>query len=264
MMKRLEGFAARLILLAAAIGAWQLATRSGANPYFLPPSAIVSFMYRQWFDGPASHLWLTRDATGNVLPSVGRMLAGLAIASLAGIALGVAIGRARVLADLAEPLVHFGRAVPPPVAVPFFLFVFRSGAPMEIASIAFGVTWPVLVNTIDGARHVHPGQLETARAFRLGPVQTLARVVLPAAAPKIFAGLRLGLAVALVMMIVSEFEGITSGIGYEVSVAQTTLDMPVIWGAIVLLGLLGVILNVIFAVAERRALAWQRGAVRTE
>jgi ABC-type nitrate/sulfonate/bicarbonate transport system permease component len=262
-VKRLTGIGARLALLAAATGGWQLATGSGANPYFLPPSSIVSSMYRQWFDGPASHLWLTADATGNLLPSVGRMLAGLAIASLAGIALGVAIGRIRLLADLAEPLVHFGRAVPPPVAVPFFLFVFRLGTPMEVASIAFGVIWPVLVNTIDGARHVHPGQLETARAFRLGPVQRLVHVILPGAAPKIFAGLRLGLALALVMMIVSEFQGATDGIGYEVAAAQTTLDMPVVWGALVLLGLLGVVLNLIFAVAERRALAWQRGPART-
>jgi ABC-type nitrate/sulfonate/bicarbonate transport system permease component len=261
-MRRLTGLAAQLGVLAAAIGGWQLATESGSNPYFLPPSAIVSFMHHQWFDGPASHLWLTPDATGNLLPSVGRMLAGLAIASLVGIALGVAIGRIHVLADLAEPLVHFGRSVPPPVAVPFFLFVFRIGSPMEIASIAFGVVWPVLVNTIDGARHVHPGQLETARAFHLGPVQRLVRVILPSAAPKIFAGLRLGLAVALVMMIISEFEGSTDGIGREVADAQTTLDMSVIWGAIVLLGLLGVVLNVILAVAQRRALAWQRGPGR--
>jgi len=263
-MKRLTGLAARLVVLAAAIGGWQLATRSGSNPYFLPPSTILSFMYHQWFDGPAGHLWLTSDATGNMLPSVGRMLAGLAIASLIGIALGVAIGRIRVLADLAEPLIHFGRAVPPPVAVPFFLFVFRLGTPMEIASIAFGVIWPVLVNTIDGARHVHPGQLETARAFRLGPVQRLVRVILPSAAPKILAGLRLGLAVSLIMMIVAEFVGGTDGIGREVATAQTTLDMPTIWGAIVFLGLLGIALNMIFAVVERRALAWQRGAARTE
>lgn len=263
-MRRLTILAAQLGVLAAAIAVWQLATRSGSNAYFLPPSTIVSFMYHQWFDGPVSHLWLTPDATGNLLPSVGRMLAGLAIASLIGIALGVAIGRIRVLADLAEPLVHFGRAVPPPVAVPFFLFVFRLGTPMEIASIAFGVIWPVLMNTIDGARHVHPGQLETARAFRLSPVQRLVRVILPGASPKIFAGLRLGLAVSLIMMIVSEFQGSTDGIGQEVSTAQTTFDMSTIWGAIVLLGLFGIVLNLIFAAAERRALAWQRGSARTE
>jgi ABC-type nitrate/sulfonate/bicarbonate transport system permease component len=247
-------------VLGAAVGGWQLATESGSSPYFLPPSAIIAFMYHQWFDGPVRHLWLTPDATANVLPSLGRMLAGLALASVVGIVLGLAIGRLRLLADLAEPLVHFGRAVPPPVAVPFFLFVFPVGPSMEIASIAFGVIWPVLLNTIDGARHVHRGQLETARAFRLGPVQRLVRVVLPSAAPKILAGLRLGLAVALVMMIVSEFQGVTDGIGQEVATAETTLDMPTIWGAIVLLGLLGVILNAVFAIAERRVLAWQRGS----
>jgi ABC-type nitrate/sulfonate/bicarbonate transport system permease component len=263
-MKRLGWLAVQLGVLVVAVACWQLATRSGTNPYFLPPSAIVSFMYHQWFDGPVSHLWLTSDATGNLLPSVGRMLAGFAIASLIGIAVGVAIGRIRLLADLAEPLVHFSRAIPPPVAVPFFLFVFKAGTPMEIAAIAFGVVWSVLVNTIDGARHVHPGQLETARAFRLSPVQRLVRVILPSAAPKIFAGLRLGLAVALVMMIISEFEGGTDGIGYEVSVAQTSLDMSTIWGAIVFLGLLGIVLNMIFAVAQRRVLAWQGGSARTE
>lgn len=263
-MRRLAVPAAQLGVLIVVIGAWQLATRSGTSPYFLPPSTIVSFMYHQWFDGPASHLWLTRDATGNLLPSIGRMLAGLVIASLIGVALGVAIGRVRVLAELMEPLVHFGRAIPPPVVVPFFLFLFKIGTPMEVASIAFGVVWPVLVNTIDGARHVHPGQLETARAFRVRPVQRLVRVILPAAAPKIFAGLRLGLALALILMIVSEFQGSTDGIGYEVDTAQTTLDMSVVWGVLVLLGVLGVVLNAIFAVAERRALAWQRGSARTE
>jgi ABC-type nitrate/sulfonate/bicarbonate transport system permease component len=262
-MRRLTRLAAQLGVLAVAVGCWQLATESGSSPYFLAPSAIVSFMDRQWFDGPASHVWLTPDATGNLLPSVGRMLAGLAVASVLGIALGVAIGRIQLLADLAEPLIHFGRAVPPPLAAPFFLVVFRLGTPMEIASIAFGVLWPVLVNTIDGARHVHPGQLETARAFRLSPGQRLVRVILPAAAPKIFAGLRLGLAVALVMMIVAEFVGSSDGIGWEVSTAQATLDMSTIWGAIVLLGVLGVVLNVIFGLAERRTLAWQRGAGRT-
>lgn len=262
-MRRLTRVVLQVGVLAAAIGGWQLATQSGANPYFLPPSAIVSFMYHQWFDGPASHLWLTSDATANLLPSLGRMLGGLLIACVIGISLGVAIGRIRLLADLAEPLVHFGRAVPPPVAVPFFLFVFPTGSDMEIGSIAFGVVWPVLLNTIDGARHVHQGQLETARVFRLGPVQRLVRVILPSAGPKIFAGLRLGLAVALIMMIISEFQGSANGIGREVASAEITLDMPVIWGVIVLLGLLGVVLNLIFAAAERRTLAWQRGSART-
>jgi ABC-type nitrate/sulfonate/bicarbonate transport system permease component len=109
---------------------------------------------------------------------------------------------------------------------------------------------------------VHPGHLETARAFRLPAGQRLLRVILPSAAPKIFAGLRLALALALVMMIISEFVGSTDGIGREMLLAQTNFDIPVMWAVIILLGLLGVVLNAVFGLLEHRTLAWQRGSQR--
>ncbi len=248
----------RLLALAAAVAAWQFATEAANSPYFLPPSAIVPAMYHQWFSGPASHLWLTPDATANLLPSIARMLVGWAIASFAGIALGVAIGRVPLLADLTEPVVHFARAVPPPALVPVFLFVFNIGTSMELATIIFGVIWPVLINSIDGARHVHPGHLETARAFRIPPVTRLVRIILPSAAPKILAGLRLSLALALVMMIVSEFVGSTNGIGREMLQDTSLFNVSGMWSVIVLLGLLGLLLNGAFGLLERRVLAWQR------
>jgi ABC-type nitrate/sulfonate/bicarbonate transport system permease component len=250
----------RLLAIAAAVAAWQLATDAANSPYFLPPSAIVPAMYHQWFSGPASHLWLTPDATANLLPSIARMLVGWAVASFAGIALGVAIGRVPLLSDLTEPVVHFARAVPPPALVPVFLFVFNIGTPMELATIIFGVIWPVLINSIDGAQHVHPGHLETARAFRIPPATRLVRIILPSAAPKILAGLRLSLALALVMMIVSEFVGSTNGIGREMLQATSLFNVSGMWGVIVLLGLLGMLLNGAFGLLERRVLAWQRTA----
>ena len=248
----------RLLAIAAAVAAWQLATEAANSPYFLPPSAIVPAMYHQWFSGPASHLWLTPDATANLLPSITRMLVGWAVASFAGIALGVAIGRVPLLADLTEPVVHFARAVPPPALVPVFLFVFNIGTSMELATIIFGVIWPVLINSIDGARHVHPGHLETARAFRIPPVTRLVRIILPSAAPKILAGLRLSLALALVMMVVSEFVGSTNGIGREMLQDTSLFNVSGMWSVIVLLGLLGLLLNGAFGLLQRRVLAWQR------
>jgi ABC-type nitrate/sulfonate/bicarbonate transport system permease component len=248
---------ARLLVLAAAVAGWQLGTAAAASPFFPPPSAVVSGMYHRWFSGPAAHIWLTSDAIGNLLPSLGRMLGGWAIAALAGIALGLAIGRLPLLADLAEPFVHFGRAVPPPALVPVFLFVFKIGTPMEVAAIIFGVIWPVLVNSIDGARHVDPGHIETARAFRLTRVQRLCRIIVPSASPKILAGLRLSLALTLVMMVISEFTGSTNGIGNEMLTAQSTSDIGLMWSVILLLGLLGVALNAAFDLVERRVLAWQ-------
>jgi ABC-type nitrate/sulfonate/bicarbonate transport system permease component len=259
-LRRLVLTVARLAVLAAALAGWQLAAEGGANPYFLPPSVVFPAMYRQWFDGPVAHLWLTADATANLLPSIGRMLAGLAIASVIGIALGVAIGRSALVSDLVEPVVHFARAVPPPILVPVFLFVIGIGTPMEIWSIVFGVLWPVLLNAIDGARHVNAGHLETARAFKIPAVQRLVQIILPSAAPKIFAGLRLGVALALVMMIVSEFVGSVNGIGREMMTAQGSGQISLMWAIIVILGLLGVVLTLLLGVAERQVLAWQRGS----
>ena len=255
---RLLAATLRLLVLAAAVAAWQFAAVTANSPYFLPPSVIGPAMYHQWFAGPASHLWLTPDATANLLPSVGRMLVGWAVAAVAGITLGVAIGRLPLLADLFEPVVHFARAVPPPALVPVFLFVFNIGTPMELAAIIFGVIWPVVINSIDGARHVHPGHLETARAFRIPPGTRLLRIILPSAAPKILAGLRLSLALALVMMIVSEFVGSTNGIGREMLQDQSLFLVPGMWSVIVLLGLLGLLLNAAFSLVEHRVLRWQR------
>jgi ABC-type nitrate/sulfonate/bicarbonate transport system permease component len=258
-VNRLLTLVARLLVVVAAFAAWEVATKAAASPYFLPPSSILTTMHRQWFSGPASNLWLSSDARANLLPSLGRMLGGWAAASLGGIAIGVAIGRLRLFADLAEPIVHFGRAIPVPTLVPLFLFLWGIGTPMEVATIAFAVIWPVLLNTIDGARHVDPVHVETARAFRLGPGQRLVRIILPSAAPKIFAGLRLALSLALVMMIISEFVGSTDGIGREMLQAQSDFDVPVMWAVIILLGILGVVFNAVFGVLEHHILAWQRG-----
>jgi ABC-type nitrate/sulfonate/bicarbonate transport system permease component len=249
---------ARLAVVAAAVAAWQFGAEAANSQFYLPPSQIGPGMYHLWFSGPAGHLWLTTDATANLLPSIGRMLAGWAIAAVAGIGIGVAIGRLPLLAELTEPIVHFARAVPPPAVVPVFLFVFNIGTPMEIAAIIFGVIWPVLLNAIDGARHVHPGHLETARAFRIPPLTRLGRIILPSAAPKILAGLRLSLAIALVLMIVSEFVGSTNGIGNEMLKDQSLFNVPGMWAIVVLLGLLGMLLNAAFGLVERRILAWQR------
>ena len=250
----------QLLVLIAGFGVWQWITESAASPYYLPPSRILAAMYRQWFDGPPRHLWLTADATANLLPSLSRMLAGWAVASAVGVALGVAIGRLPLLGDLTEPVVHFGRAIPPPVMVPVFLFLLRIGTQMEVATIVFGVVWPVLLNSIDGARHVNPMHIETARAFRLPPVQRLVRIIVPSAAPKIFAGLRLGLALALIMMIVAELDFSSRGIGWEMGSAEATFNVPLMWAIIVLLGVLGIVLNAAFNLIEHHFLAWRQHA----
>jgi ABC-type nitrate/sulfonate/bicarbonate transport system permease component len=259
-VRRPGAIAARLWLVPAAVAGWELAARRANSFYFPPPSAILAGMHRIWFSGAPSHLWLNHDATANLLPSLSRLLGGWALASVIGIAVGVAVGRSSLVSECVEPMIHFGRAIPPPTLVPVFLVIFKIGTQMQLATIMFGVIWPVLLNSIDGARYVDRLHIDTARVFKFSRSQRLLRIILPAAAPKIFAGLRLSLSIALIVMVISEFVGSTNGLGRELLDAQTGFDIPAMWAVFVVLGILGMVLNTLFLIVERRVLAWHSGS----
>lgn len=261
---RLRGLVRHLWTVPLLVAAWEAAARAAESNFFPPPSAIVTRLRELWFSGPATRLFLSDAALADFLPSLGRMFGGWALACLGGIALGVAIGRSGTLAGFVDPLIEFGRAIPPPTLIPLFIVLFKVDTRMQLATVVYGVVWPVLVNAVDGARYVDRQHTETARVFGLTRFERLTRVILPAAAPKIFAGLRLSLSLALILMVVSELAGsATSGIGYELLYAQQNFDLPGMWGTIALLGVLGLLLNSSFLVVERRTLAWHRRAGRT-
>ncbi len=243
---------------------WQILARAADNPYFPPPSEIFPIVRDLWFSGPAGHLFLTSKAFDDFTPSLAHIFAGWIAASVVGIVLGVALGRSRTATEFLDPLLQFGRAIPPPTLIPFFIIVFHIADSMYIAVIAFGVIWPVLLNTIDGARTVDSVQLDTAKVFGISGWLRLWQVILPAAAPKIFAGLRVSLSLALILMVISELVGSTAGIGDQLVNAQRGFQLPEMWAGIVLLGILGLLFNGVFVLVERRVLAWHRGALRNE
>jgi len=254
------GFLQRWTVFIACVIVWQVVTGLVQDPYFPTPVAIVETMYDLWFSGPASHLFLTDLAVDNILPSLGRLLSGWAVGGVLGIGFGIAFGRSRVALDYVEPLISFGRALPAVALLPVFLVLFKLGTPVQLATIVFGVVWPVLLNTIHGAQSVDQVQVETARAFGLPRMRWIFGIVLPAALPKIFSGLRISLSLSLVLMVISELVGATDGIGYQFQVAMQGFDLTIIWAWIVLLGILGNLLNWIFLGFERWVLAWHRGA----
>jgi ABC-type nitrate/sulfonate/bicarbonate transport system permease component len=254
------GVAQRWVALVVATGCWEVTARQADSVFFPAPSAIAVRMRRLWFSGPAAHAFLTHDATTNIVPSVARLLAGWLFAAVAGISAGVLLGRSPRALDYAGPLIHFFRAIPPPALVPVFIVMFKTGTQMQLATIAFGVIWPLLITSIDGARTVDPVALDTARAFRVSAARRVSRVILPAAAPKVFAGLRVSLSLSLILMVISELLGSTNGIGYELLGAQRNFELLDMWAGIALLGVLGYALNTALLAVERRLLAWHRGA----
>lgn len=247
-------------VLLVIVAAWELAARRIDKFYFPPLSSIASSARELWFSGSASSLWLTRAATVQIAPSLLRLTAGFLIAAVVGILLGCAIGRSKILSDFVDPLVHFMRSVPPVALVPIFMLLFGIGTEMRILLIAFTSVWPILLNTIDGAREFEPLFSDTARVFGIKGARRLRSVILPAILPRIFSGLRISSALALIVMVVSEMTAATSGIGYSLTYSQQSFRYTEMWAYIVLLGLVGWLLNALIRIPERMLLKWQQNA----
>lgn len=251
---------AQLVTLVVLVGAWELATRLAEEPFFPRPSVIVKNMRELWLSGPSSQLLLTENVSEDIVPSLTRLLGGWAIAAVIGISVGIALGRIGWLVDFVGPLLHFLRAVPPPALLPVFIVILGLSTTMQLAVIAFGVIWPILLNTIDGARSVEGTQVDTARVFRVSPLRRLFGVVLPAASPKIFAGLRISLSLALILMVISELIGTTDGLGRALEDAKGEFSIADMWAVVVLLGILGYVLNALLLAVEHRVLRWHRAS----
>jgi ABC-type nitrate/sulfonate/bicarbonate transport system permease component len=260
----LTGAALRWSVFLVVVGFWQLVTTTltpaDYAPYFPPPSTIARTLYETWFSGPVSHGFLTRTAVDDLLPSLGRLLGGWALAAAVGIPAGVALGRSQHAIEYVRPLVHFARSIPATTLIPVFVVLFRFSTTMRVSVIVFGVVWPILLNAIEGARQVEPAQLDIARVFKLRRRTRLWLVVVPAAAPRIFAGLRISLSLSIILMVTSELVGATDGIGFFLSNAKKGFELPEMWSAIVLLGIVGYVLNTALLAVERRVLGWQYDA----
>jgi ABC-type nitrate/sulfonate/bicarbonate transport system permease component len=247
------------VVFSGFVAVWQLVTDTAGAPYFPTPRTIGETMADLWLSGPATHLFLTDAVAADIVPSLVRLLGAWAAAGALGIVIGLVLGRSERLYDYFSPSVSFLRSIPPPALIPVFLVLFPIGTPMQVATIILGVIWPVLLNTIDGARTLDTTVVETARSMRLSRPAFLAFVVFPAALPKIFAGLRVSLSLALILMVISELVGSTNGIGFQMISAQRNFSLPEMWAGIVLLGILGYVLNMLLVFVQNRVIAWHTG-----
>ena len=218
----------------------------------------------QTIAGAFADTWIGPAFVDDVLPSLARLATAIIIAVAIGIVVGTLIGLTRWLRELLEPLLEFFRAIPPPVLIPVFVAFLGVTDSMQIIVIAFGAIWPVLLNTIEGVRSTDAVMTETARSYSLTRSQLLFDLVLPAASPRIMAGVRQTLSVALIMMVISELFYSSSGLGYRIKYFQQNYLIADMWSGIVLLGLIGVLLAVIFGFVERRVLRWYHGIKEVE
>jgi ABC-type nitrate/sulfonate/bicarbonate transport system permease component len=234
---------------------WWVLSANSTNFFFPPLSKILVSLQEEWL-GPR--------LLDDVVPSILRLLTGYAIAIVVSVALGVLIGTSRTVRGTLEPVLEFFRAIPPPVLVPIFILLLGIGDGMKVVVIAFGCMWPILLNTVEGVRAVDSVLSDTARTYRITGAARLRNLVLPAASPQIFAGMRQGLSVAIILMVISELFAASNGLGFAVVQAQRSFAIPETWAGMLMLGLLGFLLALLFRVVENRQLAWYHGLRRAQ
>ncbi|MFI6623063.1 ABC transporter permease [Streptomyces sp. NPDC050528] len=237
-------------LPAVLLTVWWLASDGSTNVFWPPLRTILKTF---------PDVWTADRLKSDVLPSVLRLTAGYAAAAVAGIALGTVIGSYRRVRAVCEPVLEFLRAVPPPVLVPVIMLFAGIGDTMKIVVIASGCVWPILLNTVEGVRAVDPVMKETALSYGITGTARLRSLVLRSASPQIFTGLRQALSIGIILMVISEMFAGTDGLGYAVVQFQRSFAVPDMWTGILVLGMLGFLLSVVFQVVERRVLGWYHG-----
>lgn len=238
---------APVVLLAA----WWVISARSTSPYFPPLSRIVRRFQELWLGGTADEqLWV----------SLHNLALGYLGGAVVGILGGVLLWRFTLLRYATSPVIYFLYVLPAPALLPALIAFFGIGETRQIALIAFGSTWPTLLNTLDGMRGVDEVKFDTAKAMRLSPMRTIWSVVIRAASPQIAAGLRASLQVSIILMVISEMVAAQGGVGYFILQAQANLAIVDMWTGILALAILGTLLNYLFVAVEHAALAWYHGS----
>jgi ABC-type nitrate/sulfonate/bicarbonate transport system permease component len=239
----------------ALLALWWVAS-ADSQSFYLPPLREIL--------GVFAGVWLGPRLVDDVLPSLARLLAGFALATVLGVALGVVVGSSRRLRAACEPVLEFLRAIPPPVLVPIFILVAGIGTTMKVLVIVSGCIWPILLNTVEGVRARDEVLEDTCRVYGIAGLARLRHLVLRAASPQIVTGMRQALSIGIILMVISEMFAASSGLGFTIIQFQRGFAIPEMWSGILLLGLLGVALSLLFRVFEHQVLSWYHGLRRTQ
>ncbi len=198
------------------------------------------------------------------LPSLQRLFLGYFIACAVAVAVGLAMGSNRLIFRSLDPLVEFLRPIPSPAYVPIAILFLGIGNEMKVFMVAFTSFFPILLNTISGVVNVERVLIDTGRTFGLTRAQLITKVVLPSASVYIMTGMRISLAIALVITVLAEMVTGNDGIGFFVLDAQRSFHIAEMYAGVIALALVGYMLNRIFVLTEARLLAWNVGLRRAE
>jgi NitT/TauT family transport system permease protein len=230
---------------------WQVLVQSGnINELFLPaPLSVLKAMWTMTVSGRLP--WA-------VLVSLNRLAQGFVYGSLIGVVLGLLAGQIRWIEDVLDPWIAAVYPIPKSALFPLFLLWFGLGDVSKIVTIAVGVLFLVIVNTMTGVKAINPLLVKAAHDLGASRVQIFAKVILPGALPNIFTGLRLGAGMALILVFITEIEATKAGLGFLLWEAFQLLETKDVFAGVVTFGLLGVATTWLLQWIERVTCPWAR------
>ncbi|MDP4021915.1 ABC transporter permease [Methylobacterium sp. NEAU 140] len=254
-LDRLRGPVLALLVPAALGLVWQFAT--AGRPYSLiPPPAEVWQELRDLAVGGINDDAFSGTLWTHLSASLGRVYGGFALAAAAALPLGLLIGRVPLVRALLDPLLQILRPIPVTAWLPLAMILFGLGPRSALFLVFLGAFYPILVNTVFGVRSVEPRLFEAASMLGCtGPAQFV-RVVLPAALPSIFTGLRLGLGFAWVVIVVGEMTGVQTGLGAIIMEARQLSRTEIVICGMAVIGVAGFVSDWLVMMLGRRLLAW--------
>lgn len=241
-----------VLLILALLALWEASVRLGwmVSPTWPAASNVTATFWQNLVDGTyfaviGSSLW--------------RLFIGYFLAVVLAVLIGLAMGVWRFFYLLTEPLIEFLRPIPSPAYLPMAILFLGIDDGMKIFMVAFAAFFPILLNTVTGVRSVDPVLLETGKTFGYGQWHIVTRILLPASASFVLTGMRISLAIALIVTVIAEMVAGNSGIGFYVLNAQRSFLVPEMYAGVIALAIVGFALNKIFVYVEHLLLHWQSG-----
>jgi len=234
-------------LIIVLIIGWDLCIRLFKIPQYLIPTPwqVVQQLFKEW-----PMLW--RES----LPTLYATLGGFALSALVGVPIAMWIAYSRLVESFVYPLLVFSQSVPKVAIAPLFVVWFGFGViPKVIAAFLLGF-FPVIVATVQGFKSIESDVIDLARSMGASPLKVFLKFRLPQAMPAIFSGLKVSVTLAVVGAVVGEFVGSNSGLGYVLQKANGTFDLPLMFAALVILSMIGVLLFLVLELIERWVLPW--------
>lgn len=232
---------------------WQIAPTIGlVDEVFLPPFSVVAHAFADLV--ASGEMWT------HISASLNRSMVGYSIALLVAIPVGIAIAWYKPVADFLNPILELFRNTAALALLPVFLLILGIGETSKIALVVYASFFPILLNTITGVRTVDPLLIKSAASLGFSPLRLFQKVVLPAALPSVFTGLRMAAAYSILVLLAAEMFGAKAGLGYLITAAQQNFAIPNMYAGIVAISLLGLGLNGLLVAVERRLSRWRAPA----